>query len=84
MITNKSLFVASSWSHLYLLNSAILVVFRHKGRVALVGDRLGTYRVLVGTADVKYHLEDLGLDGKKLLKWIFKKWNGESWTGFCS
>jgi hypothetical protein len=24
------------------------------------------------------HLEDLGVDGSN---WIFKKWNGEAWTG---
>jgi hypothetical protein len=28
-------------------------------------------------------LEDLGLDGRIILNWIFKKWNGEAWTG-CS
>jgi hypothetical protein len=27
------------------------------------------------------HLEDLGVDGKIILKWIFKKWYGEAWTG---
>jgi len=49
-------------------NSAIPVVFRYKGRVTLMGDRWGTYRVLVGTADVKNHFGNLGLDGKKILK----------------
>jgi hypothetical protein len=29
------------------------------------------------------HLEDLGVDGRIILNWIFKKWNGEAWTG-CS
>jgi len=27
------------------------------------------------------HLEELGIDGKVILKWIFMKWDGEAWTG---
>jgi hypothetical protein len=26
------------------------------------------------------HLEDLGVYGKIILRWIFKKWTGEAWT----
>jgi len=27
-------------------------------------------------------LEDSGLDERIILQWIFKKWDGESWTEF--
>jgi hypothetical protein len=44
-------------------------------------DRRCTGRVLMGKPDVRSYLEDLGVDGEIILKWIIKNWNWEEWTG---
>jgi hypothetical protein len=41
----------------------------------------GAYRVLVGKPEGKDHLEDLGEDGRIIVKYISKKWDGEALTG---
>jgi len=46
------------------------------GHVARVGDRRGVYRVLFGKHVGKKHLEDLAVDGRIILSWIFRKWYG--------
>jgi hypothetical protein len=41
--------------------------------VERVGEGKGAYRVLVGRLEGRNNLEDLGVDGRIILTWIFKK-----------
>ena len=49
--------------------------------------RMGRVEVYTGFIGVKgdlsdtVHLEDRNVDMKIILKWTFKIWDGESWTG---
>jgi hypothetical protein len=45
------------------------------------GERRGVYRVLVGNLRKRHHLEELGVDGRIVLRWIFRMWDGRAWTG---
>jgi hypothetical protein len=49
-----------------------------------MGERRSVYRVLVGKPEGKNHLGDPGVDGRIILRWIFRKcvmglWTGSSW-----
>ena len=54
---------------------------RWVGCVARMGEKRGVYRVLLGKPEGKSHLSDPGVDGRIILRWIFRKWDVRVWTG---
>jgi hypothetical protein len=45
--------------------------------VTHVGERRGAYRVLVGKLRERDRLEDLVIDERIILRWMFRKWDGD-------
>jgi hypothetical protein len=71
---------------LYSSPNVILVMKsrrRWAGHVARMGDKTGACRVLVGTCEGKRLLGNPGLNGRIIIiiNWIFKKLDGQAWTG---
>jgi len=54
---------------------------RWPGACSTYGRRRGVYRVLVKKPEGKTPLEDPGVDGRIILRWIFRKWDVWAWTG---
>jgi hypothetical protein len=40
-----------------------------------MGRGRGVYKVLMGKLRERYHCGDPGVDGRIILRWIFKKWD---------
>jgi hypothetical protein len=51
------------------------------GACSTYGCRSGAYIVLVGNLREGDHMEDPGVDGRIIIRRIFRKWKGRAWTG---
>jgi hypothetical protein len=68
--TNKELYyLYSSPNFIRVIKSRRMIWKRH---IARMQARRGTFTVLVGNVRKRDNLEDLGLDGKVILKWVFQ------------
>jgi hypothetical protein len=47
-----------------------------------MGEERGVHRVLVGKPEERDHWGDPDADGRIILKWIFRKWEGVVGTGW--
>ena len=55
---------------------------RWAGHIAYMGERKDAYKVLVGNMRERDYLYDPGVDGRIILRWIFRNWDrGRAWTG---
>jgi hypothetical protein len=68
--------VTHTFKHLHCSSEVIYLIklrrIRWAGHVALKGKR-GVYRVLMQEPEGRNHFQDHGVDGLKILKWMFKK-----------
>jgi hypothetical protein len=46
-----------------------------------MGEKKGVYRGLVGSLRERDHLEDPDIDGRIILRWIYRRWDVVAWTG---
>ena len=66
----------------FISEKAILnFAFKSLSHVAHMADRRGVYWVMMGKLEGMNHLEDPGIDGRIILRWIVRKWDVGTWTG---
>jgi hypothetical protein len=68
----------------YCSTTIVLVMKSRRMRwawhVPRIGEMRGVYRILVEKSEGKNYLGDPGVDGRIILRWIFRKWNVGVWT----
>ena len=57
-------------------------IMRWAGHVARMEEGRVVHRVLVGKPDCKNHWGDQDVDGRMIIRWILRKWEGVVGTGW--
>jgi hypothetical protein len=52
-----------------------------RGACSTYGEKKSVCRFLVRTPEGKRPLGEQGVDGRIILRWIFRKWDVVAWTG---
>ena len=79
-VTGEWIKLHKEFRDLYSLPNIVRVVksrrMRWAGHVARMGKGRGVHRVLVGKPEGKNHWGDPDLDGRTILRWIVRMWEG--------
>jgi len=54
------------------------------GHVAQMEERRNVERVLMGKPEGKNHLEDPDINGRLILRWMFRKWDNLCWLSIIT
>jgi hypothetical protein len=66
---------------MFSLYQEIFFIVIRSVREACIGEMVSAYRILVGSLKGRDCSEVLSINGRIILKWVFRKWGWSEWKG---